>query len=746
MFKKISFFAVLFSLLCASLSAGQPKRGQLDPRGTVHIPIGIPNTLDTLKTFVEAEGNFSPGVGSYGIYFWIYDHDANTFTAPTMDGVKSEHGLSGTGVLIPWTTWSAGDIAVRTEVCHVLKALPPTGIPGGPVGVHVAGARARMMNRGNKPKKFSLFVALRPLGAAGWQVKKLEVSPEGDTLLVDGRTAVAASRKPDAVGVLPLDNIGEAASAGNVPEAKSAESPNGECSGAMKFTFALLPTQEATLDIVCPVLPGRNAVRHQWDGKSAWAQFDEAVPNSDNSGQRQPDAGLNYYRNLKVESMLNDAAEYWQDFTGRVKIRLPDPRWAECFAATLGHVALAMNEGAPDVAVVNYNVYNRDGVYVANMLQKAGQNELADQCIRYFASHPFNGRVQPEADNPGQILWIIGQHWLFTRDEAWLPLAYGTAKQLVKMIAYYRTTPGPHWVNARSMKFGDDLPKEQRQELKPGACDGFHPEYTEAFDIAGLRAAILLGEALKETKDVEEFRALEKQLFEKYDARFGANLKKEYGSYSVLWPCQLYPYSEGKAWEQFKSIGAQKPTSWRYFPPATAHQGLLAGNREAGHGTLALHLDHEQMKGWYAFDEGGKSGSGGWKHLKTTWNGDIAMPHGWAIAEVNLLLRDSLAFEDKTRLVLLAGVPPDWFKKPEGMSVEKMPTHFGLCSFKYVPNDKGATLTLSGKAEPADGFILRLPKELNAKAKAGDKELARAENGDFVIPTNTEKVELEWVK
>ena len=81
---------------------------------------------------------------------------------------------------------------------------------------------------------------------------------------------------------------------------------------------------------------------------------------------------------------------------------------------------MAMNEGAPDVAVINYNVFNRDGVYVANILQKSGNKELAGQCIDYFLKHPFNGRVQPEADNPGQILWAIGEHWKITRDEEWL--------------------------------------------------------------------------------------------------------------------------------------------------------------------------------------------------------------------------------------------------------------------------------------------------------------------------------------
>ena len=65
----------------------------------------------------------------------------------------------------------------------------------------------------------------------------------------------------------------------------------------------------------------------------------------------------------------------------------------------------------------------------------------------------------------------------------------------------------------------------------------------------------------------------------------------------------------------------EKPSDAGVLPTDTigdiAHQGLLAGNRKAGYGTLKVHLDHEQMKEWYAFDEGGKSGSGGWGRVRT---------------------------------------------------------------------------------------------------------------------------------
>ena len=123
----------------STTAATEMPRGGLDARGKIHIPIGIADTLDTLKTFVEAEGNFSPGVGSHGIYFWAYDKKTGTLTAPTMDGVPCEHGLAPGGLLIPWSKWEAGDIVVRTEVCHVRR--------DSNVGqVHVVGARAILTN------------------------------------------------------------------------------------------------------------------------------------------------------------------------------------------------------------------------------------------------------------------------------------------------------------------------------------------------------------------------------------------------------------------------------------------------------------------------------------------------------------------------------------------------------------------------------------------------------------------------
>jgi len=406
------------------------------------------------------------------------------------------------------------------------------------------------------------------------------------------------------------------------------------------------------------------------------------------------------------------------------------------------------------VAGVNYNVFNRDGVYIANILQKSGRLDLSEAAIDYFLAHPFNGRTRVEADNPGQVLWAMGEHWLFSRDRRWLDRVYPSARKLAAMIEYYRTAPPPHYVKATSLDFGEalppdapgELPADRKQVLQPGSCDGHHPEYTQAFDVAGLRAAAVLAAAAGRADDQAAYAKLAGRLMAEYDTAFGGKLPNGYGSYCVLWPCRLYGLGEGKGREAFASVGQQQPGGWRYFALAKAHQGLLAGNRDAGWRTIQRHLDQPQMKGWYAFDEGGKSGSGGWGHLRTTWQAGVAMPHGWAIAELHLLIRDCLAYEDGGRLVLLAGVPPEWLlsRSQEGMALEGLPTQFGALTLRYERTAGGAVLKLTCRPGPPEGFDLRLGDLPGAKVLVADKPIERTASGGYLLPPRTTEAELRF--
>ena len=746
----ISVMAAVLVAFAAISAQHRPRPAPLEPQGTAHIPIGIADSLDTLKTFVEPEGCFSPGVGTYGVYFWV--HDGNRLHAPAAQGMTLEHGLHERGYLIPWSLWSNGIMSVRSELCQVERDSPAGK-------VQVVAARVVVANTLDKVQSLSLYAAVRPIGPTGGNINHIAVHRARGVLLVEGRPALVADQQPSAAGVSARDEVGELAVGGKVPEAQEATGGR-DGSGCLRFDLAVPPGETRAVSFICPVLPGRRAVGHQWDAKNPWAQLDDAALNPAEGGLLQPDPGVDYYRSLKTDDLFTAAEAYWKDLAGRARIDVPDERWGQAFAAITGHLAMCMNEGAPDVAVLNYNVFNRDGVYAASMFQKAGRTDLAERAIDYFLKRPFNGRVYPEADNPGQVLWIMGEHWRFTRDKAWLKRVYPSLRKLSGMVHYYRMTNGPHWVAINGIAFGDDVPKEQRRELKPGSCDGYHPEYTEAFDVAGMRYAAELAAAAGERGDAAEWGHLAEELFWKYDARFGRRLARDYGSYCLLWPCRVYLFETGKGMEVFRGVGPQKPASWRYFPLAMAHQGLLAGNRAAGHGTLEEHLKHEQMNGWYAFDEGGPSGAGTWRHassgaLRTNWpvfkhgsdapdGASVAMPHGWAVAELALLLRDCLVHEDEQRLVLMGGVPEAWFTAARGMTLEGLPTHFGKLSLRYALVDGGATLEITGDAAPGRGFVLKLPASLKASVAANGRETPRNHKGEVVLPPGTKRVDVRF--
>jgi hypothetical protein len=91
------------------------------------------------------------------------------------------------------------------------------------------------------------------------------------------------------------------------------------------------------------------------------------------------------------------------------------------------------------------------------------------------------------------------------------------------------------------------------------------------------------------------------------------------------------------------------------------------------------------------------------------------MPHGWALAELWLLMRDALAYEDGNRLVLLAGVPRDW-----AVDVIDLPTAFGRLSIRR----DGTRVTIGGEAKPPGGFVVEGTR-IGTGAGAGPRSVNR---------------------
>ena len=124
------------------------------PQGSqIHIPIGVPDASDTLKTFVEPDGSFSPGFGSFGVSFRLPDG--------AQKPAVSEHGLRGGGALIPWCRIPGGGAITGTvEICAVKR-------PGFLADSHIVAARVRLENTTDQRADTTLSVNITPEGPAG---------------------------------------------------------------------------------------------------------------------------------------------------------------------------------------------------------------------------------------------------------------------------------------------------------------------------------------------------------------------------------------------------------------------------------------------------------------------------------------------------------------------------------------------------------------------------------------------------
>jgi len=119
----VLMFACLWPACPATAGPSPAARRDFDPRGQIHIPIGLADSLDSLKTFVEPEGCFSPGFATYGVCFILQDA-AGKVNAPTAPGVSCSHTLMDPGYLVPRFSWATDQVTVQTQLSQVEVKAP----------------------------------------------------------------------------------------------------------------------------------------------------------------------------------------------------------------------------------------------------------------------------------------------------------------------------------------------------------------------------------------------------------------------------------------------------------------------------------------------------------------------------------------------------------------------------------------------------------------------------------------------
>ena len=115
--------------------------------------------------------------------------------------------------------------------------------------------------------------------------------------------------------------------------------------------------------------------------------------------------------------------------------------------------------------------------------------------------------------------------------------------------------------------------------------------------------------------------------------------------------------------------------------------------------------------------------------------------HGWAAAELLLLVRNLLFFEEDDRIVLTPILPQEWTWKGAVIQVERAPTYFGPMDFRIEFHGGDVSLEIRERFWTAPScFEWNFPFEIrSAEGDAGPVEIQK---NVLFLPAKTRKVQV----
>ena len=270
--------------------------------------------------------------------------------------------------------------------------------------------------------------------------------------------------------------------------------------------------------------------------------------------------------------------------------------------------------------------------------------------------------------------------------------------------------------------------------LNYGTMDAGGVIYVNLFGTAGLRAGVELLQAHDQRKEAARvranllnYRSAVDRLLQLVNGNVGWD---ERGLCCVLWPCGYDGLSStpiqvartpspGRLPKLMRPLlyrlhlrmepWSRSASIWPYLDMDYAHNAMFAGDRAAAFRTIERYLNTPSFRTWATLDEGGESDSGYWGLLLRDPELDdrVAMPHGWSLASLFALIRDSIVYESRGSCVVLAGIPPDWFA--EGRRIHfRLPTEFGRIDFTLKCRHNSADVLIEPGCAPPKGFVVKV--------------------------------------
>ena len=692
-------------------------------RSDTHIILGVPGTIDGLRTPVEPGNSFSPGPGSYGVSTWVY-HKGVLHAPETKPLEDLDWSFVDGHIPIVCAKWEAAGV-------YVTSRLFTTGdVDSSDIRDYFA---VELKNTLEETIEFSFYLVIRSVGAAGGPIRSL--SYDKDNVVINDTPLLLTLEDPNGFGAVSYEASGKDIScflkSGSLPaDARAKDSSawtkvsqykhdmsagkksdnTSWVSGALEYKVTLAPGEKKDLYFICHVQAGH------W-----MLDWLPALERPSGCAKEFFEKEESKYKALWAERFSID-------------LKTPDVRFTDAFYCQIAHLYMFSVHNLPRISSISYPLWwLRDGSYAVTALDKAGLHDFSKDACLYVKDKVCFGGFGSEADGPGQLIWIISEHFLLTKDVAFLQEMWSTIEKNADFIEKMMNATGPvrvlteHITPYLVLEPNMDIPAIASQDgLIVGRMDNHFPLiWVNLFSWLGLTRAAICASALDMIEVSQKYQALADKLSE----AVGKKAKEIFGDNDrdvniAFWPSGWADKNDVFLNEKFDEFwdtirlpgGVHCPEPlWTYFEAGQAHNELLRGRRDLAWISIEHFLSTHTAPGLYTYHEGecDENTSVQWQRLRGWDEIRYVTPHGWTAAELFHLLRDCLIREEGDELVIGSGIPESWLSSD--FHVRNISTYFGKVSFEYSAASRTLTVDTANSETPVRHELLGTVEIVRAK-------------------------------
>ncbi len=688
---------------------------------------------DTESGLFSEDGAVEPAAGSFSVEPFVYSEGRLWTWA---DG-ETTHSLEEGDLPIPHVVRRAGGLALEVTAAA-------SGSPGS-ASVHV---RYRLANASAARLTAKLFLAVRPfqvnppsqfLNRTGGVAPIGSLEWDGRAVSADGVKRVFSASAPSGFGAAPFDggSVTDFLSAGMIPASARIDDSMRWVSGALAFDFDLPPGAADEVSIELPL----------------HAKADAAAP-----APRSRAAAA-----AEASARLAALARDWREKLDRVALEGPPAAQPllRTLRTNLAQILIERDGAALRPGTRSYaRSWIRDGAMMSAALLRLGHADAARAYADWFVKYQSpEGRVPccvdargadavVENDSHGELVFLIAEHWRFTRDTEWLRRIFPHVEGAVSWIdreRQRRRTP-EYRVPGKDIFFGL-LPESISHEgysAKP-----VHSYWDDFWALKGLKDATDLSAALGR----QDLRAEWARIRDEFETDLLASIARvralrgldvvpgsaDLGDFDATsTTIALDPAGEldrlppealrgtfERYWTEF--IRRRDGAAWEdYTPYEIRNVGVFVrlGWRERAHELLPFFFDSRRPASWNGWGEGV-----GREPRKVRFIGD--MPHAWVGSDFIRSALDLFAWEREgdDALVLAAGIPASWVSEGPGVAIRRLRTSRGLLDYSLRREGDRLRFRVSGGLDlPSGGIVLRPPLPgpgCSAKSAGGASLLCR---------------------